>query len=108
MTVTQQASKVTYAGNGQQVEFFVPFVFYQPEDLDVLKIESDGSELLQVLNVDYAVYGGGRNGAVTMTAAPSNQERLVILCGICLWSSRSITAQTILFPPRLTNVGWTV
>lgn len=79
MTVTQQASKVNYAGNGVEVEFFVPFVFYQAEDLVVLKVASDGSELTQILGVDYTVYGGGQNGAVTMTIAPSSQERLVII-----------------------------
>ncbi|TQV80769.1 hypothetical protein [Denitrobaculum tricleocarpae] len=79
MTVTQQASKVTYAGNGQQVEFFVPFVFYDPEDLEVLKVTSDGSELTQVSGIDYTVYSGDQNGAVTMMAAPLDQERLVIV-----------------------------
>lgn len=79
MTVTQQASKVNYAGNGLQVEFFVPFVFYDPKDLEVLKVASDGSELTQVLGVDYTVYSGEQNGAVTMMSAPLDQERLVIV-----------------------------
>ncbi len=79
MTVTQQASKVTYAGTGQQVEFFVPFVFYDPQDLEVLKVTSDGSELIQVSDIDYTVYSGDQNGAVTMMSAPLDQERLVIV-----------------------------
>lgn len=79
MTVTQQASKVIYAGDGARVEFFVPFVFYEAADLVVLKVAGDGSEQTQKLDVDYSVYGGGQNGAVTMAAAPDSHERLVIL-----------------------------
>ena len=79
MTVTQQASKVNYAGNGLQREFFVPFVFYDPKDLEVLKVTRDGSELTQVLEIDYTVYSGEQNGAITMVSAPQDQERLVIL-----------------------------
>ncbi len=84
MTVTQQASKVTYAGDGTKVEFFVPFVFYEAEDLVVLKVAGDGSELNQKLNLDYSVYRGGGTGAVTMSVAPASQERLVILRDIAL------------------------
>lgn len=87
MTVTQQASKVTYAGNGQQVEFFVPFVFYDPQDLIVLKVSSDGSELIQILDTDYTVYSGEQNGAVTMTLAPLNAERVVIVRSLPLEQS---------------------
>lgn len=79
MTVTQQASKVTYVGNGQQVEFFVPFVFYDPEDLEVIKVTGDGSELTQTSGIDYTIYSGEQNGAITMMSAPSDQERLVIV-----------------------------
>lgn len=79
MTVTQQASKTVYAGDGVKTEFFVPFVFYDAEDLVVIKVENDGSELIQKLQVDYTVYGGAQNGAVTMTIAPTSQERVVII-----------------------------
>lgn len=87
MTVTQQTSKVTYAGNGQQVEFFVPFVFYDPRDLIVLKVITDGSELMQVLDTDYSVYSGEQNGAITMTVAPLSEERLVIVRNLPLEQS---------------------
>ena len=84
MTVTQKASKVSYAGDGAEVEFFVPFVFYEADDIDVLIVRNDGSELVQQLGSDYTVFGGGQNGAVTMTVAPSSQERLVIIRNLAL------------------------
>jgi len=79
MTVTQHTSKVTYDGDGEQVEFFVPFTFFEPDDLVVLKVWSDGSEVTQSLGQDYSIYGGGQSGAVIVNLAPSGQERLVIL-----------------------------
>ncbi len=79
MTVTPQDSKVIYAGDGLQVEFFVPFVFYRPQDLEVIKVTVDRSEVPQSLGIDYSVYQGNRNGSVTLNAAPAPQERLVIL-----------------------------
>lgn len=69
MTVASTLSRVSYMGTGALAVFHVPFVFYDPTDLIVFKLEA-GVETTLTLGVHYSVSGGsGAEGDVT-TIAP--------------------------------------
>jgi hypothetical protein len=72
MTVSTQATRVAYAGDGGSVAFAVPFPFFDPADLEVIARETaTGVETPRALGADYTVAGGnGATGTVTAAVAP--------------------------------------
>lgn len=74
MTIPTETSRVDYAGNGVTTDFPTTFVFEDEEHLVVkLILDSDSSETIKTLGVDYTVTGGeGDEGDVLFVVAPSN------------------------------------
>lgn len=72
MTVSTQATRVAYAGDGGSVAFAVPFPFFDPADLEVIARETaTGVETPTALGADYTVAGGnGATGTVTAAVPP--------------------------------------
>lgn len=80
MTVSTTTAEIIYQGNGSTTAFAVPFVFFgQGELLVSLRNATTAAETPQVLTTNYTVAGGnGGTGTVTMTAAPSASNLVVI------------------------------
>lgn len=86
MTISTTQNRVSYNGNGVTTEFAFPYRFLANEDLLVILVETDGTEVTQVLDTDYTVTGVGTDssGEVTMIVTPAVGERLVILRQVAL------------------------
>lgn len=81
MTVSSSTNKVSYAGNGLTLNFAVNFYFLENSHLKVVLRNTDGSEVIQVLDINYTVTGAGNlaGGTVTMLIAPPSGSTLVIV-----------------------------
>ncbi|NQW01680.1 MAG: hypothetical protein HQ483_18395 [Rhodospirillales bacterium] len=78
MTITNNTIRTSTNGNGVTTAFAVSFPFYDDADLVVILVRADETEVVQVLNSDYTVAGGGgTSGTVTMIVPPASGERLV-------------------------------
>jgi len=81
MTVSTTTNKVSFAGNGVTTVFAFAVKFFLDSDVRViLRTDSDGTEVLQVLTTDYTLTGAGDDdgGNVTMIVAPPSGKTLVI------------------------------
>lgn len=80
MTINTTSLTKSYTGNAVTTEFSFPYRFLENSDLVVTIIESDDTEVPQVLDTDYTVSGAGDDagGTVTMITAPAIGERLFI------------------------------
>lgn len=79
MTVSTDTARVDYEGDGAQTVFTVTFRFLDESHLKVILVESDGTEVVQIITTHYTVTGtGGDTGTVTMVTAPAADERLII------------------------------
>ncbi len=80
MTISSSVSKITYEGDGATLVFTVPFRFVRSADLVVVRTAADSAQTVLSEGTDYAVAGAGgaSGGAVTLTAAPTPEERLTI------------------------------
>lgn len=82
MTVSSTQNRISYVGNGATVAFSTsPIVFFANGDLDVyLVVTATGVATLQTITTHYTVSGGaGATGTVTMLAAPSAAQTLLIV-----------------------------
>lgn len=72
MTVTINASRVQYVGDGSTTAFATGFPFFATSDIKVTeRVTATGVETVKTLGVDYSVSGGaGLTGTVTATTAP--------------------------------------
>lgn len=78
-TVPTTGARRVVDGNGAGTVFATNYVFLDADSLVVTLVQTDGTEVLQVLGTDYTVTGGeGNVGSVTMTTAPASGESLVI------------------------------
>lgn len=81
MTISTEANRKSYAGNGTTTAFSFPYWFKQESDLVVLLVnDTTQVAVTQVLSTDYTVTGAGNpaGGTVTMVTAPASGETLVI------------------------------
>jgi hypothetical protein len=81
MTISSLETRVDYVGDGTSTEFAVPFQFFLPSDLSVIRRDSTtGGETVLTLAADYSVTGGNNaTGTVTLSAAAPSGTSLVIL-----------------------------
>ena len=78
MSVTKTTIQQSYTGDGQSVNFAVPFTWYDPTWLQVT-LTQNGTTAILVLNKDYTVTGGEPNGGtITTTVAPPVGSTLLI------------------------------
>lgn len=80
MTVSTQATRIAYAGDGSSTAFAVPFPFFDATDLEVIERQTaTGVETPRMLGADYAVTGGnGATGTVSAVVAPAVGTEWVI------------------------------
>jgi hypothetical protein len=80
MTITTTLARVDYAGNGVTTVFPVPFVFFGPNELEVIERDQvTGLETTLVLGTHYTLTGGnGSTGTVTATPAPATGKAWTI------------------------------
>lgn len=81
MTVSNELSRISYAGNGGTTVFAFPYRFLENADLVViLRVNATGAETTKILTTDYTVLGAGDDagGTVTMLVAPAVGETLTI------------------------------
>ena len=80
MTITTEATRVAYTGDGATKPFAVPFKFLVKTDLVVvLRTILTGVETAQTLYTNYTVLGAGdANGTVTFVVAPPSTQEVVI------------------------------
>jgi hypothetical protein len=81
MTISSLNTRVDYVGDGTSTVFAVPFQFFLPSDLTVIRRDSTtGAETVLVLATDYTVTGGDNAlGTVTLSTAALSGTSLVIL-----------------------------
>lgn len=81
-------AKVAYIGDGETVNFSVPFVYFANTDgtkqLKVILADADGeNEVVQTENTDFTLTAAGEsNGTLTMLAAPPKGYKLSIVYNI--------------------------
>lgn len=86
MSLANSYEVLEYSGNGSQTAFPVSWPFISSTDLVVVLIDDVNEEVVQVLNTNYTVSGGGvsstsgdyTNGTVTMLVAPPSNYTLQI------------------------------
>lgn len=82
MTVSNQVTpRIQYTGNGATTDFAVPFVYSFESDVVVVLTDTLGQDVVQNVNTDYTITGGGvppAVGDVTMVTAPASGEYLTI------------------------------
>lgn len=81
MTISTTASRVDYVGDDFSTAFAVPWPFFGPGELRVIRRTiATGAEAVLVLGTDYTVTGGnGATGTVTATTAPPSTVQWTIL-----------------------------
>jgi hypothetical protein len=81
MTISSLETRVDYVGDGTSTVFEVPYQFFLPSDLTVIRRDSTtGGETILTLAADYSVTGGNNaTGTVTLTSAAPSGTSLVIL-----------------------------
>lgn len=88
MTVSTTDTREVKAGNGTTKTFPIGFEFFEAADLEVTKVNTDGSQVTWTLNSEYTISGGGGStGSLTTTQGNTlkSGEKLAI---------RRLTART--------------
>ena len=80
MTVASKVTRKTYPGTGAQFDFAIPFEFKSGElgVIAVILIQSDGTEVVQTVNVGYTLNDPNTPTLVQMVVAPAADESLRI------------------------------
>ena len=79
MTLSTEAFKVSYNGDGAQTAFAVTFPFFQNAHVEAILRDAAGTETVWEQGIDYTLSGGeGAAGTLTATVAPATGEVLVI------------------------------
>lgn len=81
MTITSEAKRIQYAGNGSTTQFTFPFRILDDDDLLVVLQSSAGVDTTQTKTTHYTVSGVGNavGGSITMVTAPASGETLSII-----------------------------
>ena len=79
MTLSTEAFKLSYNGDGAQTAFAVTFPFFQNAHVEAILRDANGTETVWEQGIDYTLSGGeGAAGTLTATVAPATGEVLVI------------------------------
>lgn len=80
MTITTQAVRAAYAGDGTTTTFAVPFQFFGADELLVISKDAYSNSTVLVRGTDYSVTGGlGAAGSVTTTSPPAAGTMLYLV-----------------------------
>lgn len=79
MTISSPQSRVAYQGNGSTMNFAIPFMFSQNEDVEVL-LSGEGPDRTLLFTTEYCLTGAGTStgGECILTTPPKQSETLVI------------------------------
>jgi len=73
MTLTSETVRVDHNGDGSTTSFAVTFVFWDADDLDVLRRDAAGTETTWARGTQYTVTGGnGSTGTVEVATTPTD------------------------------------
>ncbi len=80
MAIQSETSTVQYEGTHEDLEYNVPFLFFDEEDLIVMVTNADGVAHRKELHTHYTVSGAGRTegGMVTLTAEAGIDDDSVV------------------------------